>query len=268
MPRHSSQVFVTSVTPGIHALRVVVPCVSSICCTAILKIAGRTVSRSMKLRDLTLRSLACLAGIGLLVCLGVERGEQVARRGVASHPLWNIAGTQFAIADLDGDRKPDMASVEVETQQASWTSYAIRLQFSAGADAYIGVKGLFGGVRLAVRDVNGDDRLDLVLTSVIDRRVVQVLLNDGHGNFSPAEPDGNSAGPVDSGRSLSESQPSREDGTSSTISRWSFDEASLGVAVGDAAPDSALKIAETTARASGRTRLCHGRAPPSLPQLS
>ena len=222
----------------------------------------------MRLRERTFRSFACLAGIGLLVCLGVGRGEPGARRGTAPCPSWNIASMQFAIADLDGDRKPDMASVEVETQQASWTSYAIRLRFGAGAGAYIGVKGPLGGVRLAVRDVNGDDRLDLVLTSVIDRRIVQVLLNDGHGNFSPAEPDGNSAGPVDSEHSWSRSEPSREDGASSTSSRWSFDEANLGVAVGDAAPGSALKLAESTARASGRTRLCHGRAPPSLTQLS
>ena len=212
-----------------------------------LKIVERTVFRPMRLHALTFKSLACLAGIGLLVCLGVGRGEQGARRGASPRPSWNVASMQFAIADLDGDRKPDMASVEVETQQASWTSYAIRLQFGAGTGAYIGVKGPLGGVRLAVRDVNGDDRLDLVLTSVIDRRIVQVLLNDGHGNFSPAEPDGNSG---------------------STSSRWSFDEANLGVAVGDAASGSALKLAESTARASGRTRLCHGRAPPSLTPLS
>jgi hypothetical protein len=222
----------------------------------------------MKLGELTIRNLACLAGIGLLVCLGAGRGEQGAHREAPSRPSWNVAGMQFAIADLDGDRKPDMASVEVETQQASWTSYAIRLRFGAGAGAYIGVKGPLGGVRLAVRDVNGDDRLDLVLTSAIDRRIVQVLLNDGHGNFSPAEPDGNSAGPVDSDHSWSRSDPSREDGASSTSSRWSFDEANLGVAVGDAAPGKALKLAELTARASGRSRLCHGRAPPSLTPLS
>jgi hypothetical protein len=95
-----------------------------------------------------------------------------------------VAHMQFAIADFDGDRKPDMASVEVEKQQAGSTNYAIRLQFAAGTDSYIGVKGPLGGLRVAVRDVNGDDSLDLVLTSVVNPRVIQVLLNDGHGNFA------------------------------------------------------------------------------------
>lgn len=223
-----------------------------------------------RLCELTVRCLAWLAGIGLLVCIGAvrEQTQPATHPGTSPLPSWNLAGLQFAIADLDGDRGPDMASVEMEKQQASWASYAIRLQFNAGADSYIGVKGPLGGVRLAVRDVNGDDSLDLVLTSVVDRRVIQVLLNDGHGNFSPAEPDANPAGPVDQEHSWSASVLSPEDGASSTSSRWSFDAGTFWVSVGNAEPGAALNIGESPMRAAGHMRSCHERAPPGVIRLS
>jgi len=135
----------------------------------------------------TERRLAWLLGLGLLLWLGWGRGQH-SNTGSATHNASSAVGMQFAIADLDGDRKPDMASVEVEKQQSGSTSYAIRLRFAAGTDSYIGVRGPLGGLRVAVRDVNGDDTLDLVLTSVVNPRVIQVLLNDGHGNFSVAQP--------------------------------------------------------------------------------
>lgn len=196
-----------------------------------------------------------------MVCLGLARGQQVTSLEAPARASWNVPGVQFAIADLDGDRRPDLASVE-EERLANSTKYAIRLQFGAGVDAYIGVNGPLGGVRLTIRDVNGDDSLDLVLTSVIDRRVIQVLLNDGHGNFSPAEPGAYAVGLGESERFWSEREPSREDGGGPTSSRWSFDAGRFGAALGNAEPGAAFKIAELAVRVAGHTRLCHGRAPP------
>ena len=109
-------------------------------------------------------------------------GSTVTRVGNAELPRMH-----FAIADLDGDKKPDIAFVEVERQQAASTDYAVRLRFGGGIDSHIGVHGPGGGLELAVRDVNGDESPDLILTSVVNPRVVQVLLNDGHGNFSAAD---------------------------------------------------------------------------------
>lgn len=98
------------------------------------------------------------------------------------------SGLQFAIADLDGDRKPDLALVEVESQRLAKTDYSIRLQLSAGTASTIGINAPHGGLRVAARDVNGDHSIDLVLTSNLDARFIAVLLNDGHGNFSEAAP--------------------------------------------------------------------------------
>jgi hypothetical protein len=96
---------------------------------------------------------------------------------------------RFVFADLDGDQKPDLASVEMQRQRPEATDYSIHLQLSHGVESAIGVRAPFGGLRLAARDVNGDDNLDLILTSNLDASFVEVLLNDGHGNFSVAPPD-------------------------------------------------------------------------------
>ena len=133
------------------------------------------------------RRLGILWALTLLICLGLGQSQQAAAAEGAPRAGNTLAGMQFAFADLDGDRKPDLALVEVESERASSTNYAIRLQFSGGPGSSIGVRAPSGGLRLAVRDVNGDDSLDLILTSAIDRHVIQVLVNDGHGQFAAAE---------------------------------------------------------------------------------
>ena len=97
-----------------------------------------------------------------------------------------LSGGRFVFADFDGDEKPDLALVEMQSRGTAPGNYSIRLQFSRGRESAIGVSAPFGGLRVAARDVNGDDNLDLVLTSNLDATFVAVLLNDGHGNFSAA----------------------------------------------------------------------------------
>jgi len=45
-----------------------------------------------------------------------------------------------------------------------------------------------GGLIIEARDVNGDNAVDLVLTTAWFRQPVAIFLNDGHGNFSRFEP--------------------------------------------------------------------------------
>lgn len=97
-------------------------------------------------------------------------------------------GSRFVFADLDGDRIPDLALVETQRQRWTNTDYAIRVRLSAGAESAIGVIGPSGGLRVAVRDVNGDSNLDLIVTAELDAGFIKVLLNDGHGNFSVVAP--------------------------------------------------------------------------------
>jgi hypothetical protein len=95
-------------------------------------------------------------------------------------------GAHFVFADLDGDRIPDLAQVESQNPRSANTNYSIHVKLSAGVESAIGVNGPMGGLRVAARDVNGDDNLDLVVTSDLDSSFVEVFLNDGHGNFAAA----------------------------------------------------------------------------------
>lgn len=124
-----------------------------------------------------------------LLCLGLGWLLRNPSTKLPSTPAANLhsIGTPFVIADLDGDLEPDLALVETGSARSANTNYSIRLQFGAGTKTAIGVVAPHGGLRVAARDVNGDDKLDLIVTSNLDAGFVEVLLNDGHGNFSVAE---------------------------------------------------------------------------------
>ncbi|HZV86578.1 MAG TPA: VCBS repeat-containing protein [Candidatus Binatus sp.] len=97
--------------------------------------------------------------------------------------------SNFAIADFDGDRKPDLATVEIQKgSSASRTQYSIRLQLTLGATQVFGVTAPAGGLQIVAKDVNGDDALDVVVSTALQHEQVAVLLNDGHGKFTLADP--------------------------------------------------------------------------------
>lgn len=57
------------------------------------------------------------------------------------------------------------------------------MQFSSGPGPAIGIEAPLGGLRIDSRDVNGDDRSDLIVSTALESQVVAILVNDGHGNF-------------------------------------------------------------------------------------
>jgi hypothetical protein len=127
-----------------------------------------------------------------LVCVGVAEALQFANAA-----SWHLSGAvvnahrngaRFVFADLDGDQKPDLALVEMQSQRSAKSNYSIHVKLSAGAESAIAVNAPMGGLRVAARDVNGDDNLDLIVTSNLDGHFIEVLLNDGRGNFSQAAP--------------------------------------------------------------------------------
>jgi hypothetical protein len=98
------------------------------------------------------------------------------------------ASSRFAIADFDGDSKPDLATVQEGRVTASSEQYWIRVRLSAGRRQYVGVTAPVGGLQIVPRDVNGDQTLDLIVTTAWLDRPVAVLVNDGHGNFAVSDP--------------------------------------------------------------------------------
>jgi hypothetical protein len=98
------------------------------------------------------------------------------------------SASHFAIADFDGDNRPDFATVETGQIGASHARYWIGLQMSAGPHQRIGLTAPVGGLEIASRDVNGDNAPDLVVTAAWFKNPIAVLLNDGHGNFTLTDP--------------------------------------------------------------------------------
>lgn len=94
---------------------------------------------------------------------------------------------QFAIADFDGDRQPDLATIRVIRNSPRAAEYLLELQLSSGTRPGIGILGPTGGLQITSQDVNGDKIADLVVTSVFDTQFVAILLNDGKGNFKQVE---------------------------------------------------------------------------------
>jgi hypothetical protein len=150
----------------------------------------------MAIQRKTASKLGVLLQLGLLclVWVGVISMLQLVSNAPLQHPFDDMLrsrhrGARFVFADLDGDQKPDLARVETRSQRSESANYFIHLRLSRGTESAIGVRAPFGGLEVAARDVNGDDNLDLILTSNLDAGFIEVLLNDGHGNFSVAPPD-------------------------------------------------------------------------------
>jgi hypothetical protein len=94
-----------------------------------------------------------------------------------------------AIADLDGDGRPDLVIAKAEGWGPSGFQYRIDLDLTTrvGLSSF-SVSAQRGGLRITPCDVNGDWDLDLVITSAWSFTPVGVWINDGHGGFTRGDP--------------------------------------------------------------------------------
>jgi len=126
----------------------------------------------------------------LLLFPGFVGGTAAASVNVQNPPVTSHGpGLPFAIADFDGDLRPDLASIQVGSNSSGSTEYWIQLQLSAAGRQSIRLVGPPGGLLVEARDVNGDHAVDLIFVTAWFRQPVAILLNNGHGSFSRAEPD-------------------------------------------------------------------------------
>ena len=135
------------------------------------------------------RSRAVSLAFALLCFVGSAGSTRAASTGPQSWPYSSPqVSSQFAIADFDGDNRPDLATVQVGHRGSSDTQYWIAFQLSRGSRQILGITGPTGGLQVTSRDVNGDSFLDVVVTTTWTNRPVAVLLNDGQGNFRTSSP--------------------------------------------------------------------------------
>lgn len=119
-----------------------------------------------------------------LLSLTAGGPAQAAAASNESHVFAFTSQTRIAIGDFDGDQKPDFAIVDFDKFESANARYSISFQLSAGSTQTIDLEAPWGGLNIVARDVNGDNALDLLVTTGWTRRPVAVLLNDGHGKFT------------------------------------------------------------------------------------
>ena len=166
-------------------------------------------------------AMVCSALAFLCVTLAFPASGSAASTSPRPWPLSPAPVTsQFAIADFDGDHRPDLATVQVGHSNSRDTQYWIAFQLSSGVRQTFGLTAPTGGLRITSRDVNGDDFLDIVVTTAWTNLPVAVLLNDGQGNFSVLDPSAFSAAFTTSDKSCTSPTDDTKDNTAVLLSRY------------------------------------------------
>jgi hypothetical protein len=116
----------------------------------------------------------------------------LAFENAAASPPPNNARLISFLSDLDGDRQADSAFAEPQMAPSRPDRYRIEIHLTQGpaTEFYLDLSPA-GGVRIAARDIDGDDDLDLVVMSRF-QQLLGVWINDGHGQFTKGELAGDS----------------------------------------------------------------------------
>jgi hypothetical protein len=173
--------------------------------------------------------------------------------------------SQFAIADFDGDRRPDLATVQVG-QGSSWdTHYWIAFRLSGGSRQTLGITAPTGGLQITSRDVNGDSFLDVVITTAWTNLPVAVLLNDGQGNFRATSPSAFPGAFTTSEKSWASTPDEIKDATAVLLSRYPTGNCSEGSRFSSPRNVTGLLVLRASRNLSYRPIVSFlGRAPPSF----
>jgi len=142
------------------------------------------VARGTRLRRYAVLSLLVLwCAAGLASSTDAASPQRSGSSALTADVTW-----QFAIADFDGDQQVDLATVQTGMGASPQSRYWIRFELTSGNRQMFGVTGPAGGLQISPRDVNGDHALDLVVSTAWLNQTIAILLNDGHGNFTLADP--------------------------------------------------------------------------------
>lgn len=96
-----------------------------------------------------------------------------------------------AVADLDGDHHPDLASGIKTGHTSDGYSYRVDLDLSGNPEgkSFSVFSQEPNGLNIQAIDVDGDHDLDLVITNRWSMQPIGVWINDGSGSFTPGDLD-------------------------------------------------------------------------------
>src|SRR5713226_264156 len=166
-------------------------------------------------------SRAVRLALALLCFVGLAGPAHAGSTDPQSWPPTSTQVTsQFAIADFDGDNRPDLATVQAGVSSSWDAHYWIAFQLSSGPRQTLGITAPTGGLQITSRDVNGDSFLDVVVTTAWTNRPVAVLLNDGQGNFRASSPSAFPGAFTTSEKSWASTTDEVKDATAVLLSRY------------------------------------------------
>jgi hypothetical protein len=148
---------------------------------------GRGRFAPSKRRVSWIHALVSLFFLSCSVGFAAGAGAAMPQRS-ASRALTAKLNSHFTIADFDGDQQADLATVQAGAFTSSQSRYWIRFQLTGGARQSFGITAPAGGLELSARDVNGDNILDVIVSTTWLNRPVAILLNDGRGKFALVDP--------------------------------------------------------------------------------
>ena len=104
------------------------------------------------------------------------------RLGTAGRPFaWSTA-----IGDLNADGRPDVAIADRVGRDAGGFAYNVQLSIAGGRSQSVDFDSDQDALSVALRDVDHDRDLDVVVSGAVSRSIVAIWLNDGTGKFERA----------------------------------------------------------------------------------
>src|SRR5262245_7065749 len=107
---------------------------------------------------------------------------KINRAAAFAGPLARLHGPTLALADLDGDDKPDGAILESDASSGQG-NFEVELHFTRHRNTDIKFQSPEPAIMVKALDIDHDGDIDLIMEQSLTHKQLQVWINDGHGNF-------------------------------------------------------------------------------------
>lgn len=103
--------------------------------------------------------------------------------GLLDRTLNPLRGPALAVADFDGDNRPDGAVLLKPASSPGLGDFQVELHFTNNNNATIQFQSPESNVTVAALDIDHDGDIDIVIEQSLTHKALQVYINDGQGNF-------------------------------------------------------------------------------------